>query len=239
MAEGIIVIPAYNEEKNIAETLRGIKKIGLDLDILVVNDGSKDRTREVVKETGNNVISLPFNLGYGAALQTGFKYAKHKGYKYLIQFDGDGQHNPEDILSLVNEMKKDNVDIVIGSRFLGHGTLKTGIFKSVVIHMLRWLIKINTNSKITDPTSGLKCISRRTYEYYSLMENFPGDYPDADVLIHMLRNNYIIREVPANMKERVSGVSMHSGLKPVIYVLKILLSIFIVILRDLIQKKGV
>jgi glycosyltransferase involved in cell wall biosynthesis len=237
LASGLIIIPAYNEEKNIDKVLKKIISSGIDMDILVINDGSRDNTVDIVKRNNIKVISNPFNLGYGGALQTGFKYAVTKGYQFVIQFDADGQHQVQDILTIKTELEKGEADIVIGSRFIGKGNFKTGFLKKVVIDLMRFLIKASTGTVVTDPTSGLKGLSKRTYTYYSKMGGFPNDYPDADLLIAMLKLKYKIKEVPIDVLQRDFGTSMHSGLKPVIYIMKVLLSIFIVQLRHLLKKE--
>jgi len=238
MAEGLLIIPAYNEEKNIGQVLKNLKLSKLDLDIIVINDGSKDRTKEVVEEESISIISHPYNLGYAAALQTGFKYAQNKGYNYVIQFDSDGQHDINDIPFMMGELEKGHADIVIGSRFIGKGSFKAGFLKRIVISFMRFLIKLLAKERVTDPTSGLKGLSKRTYVFYSKMSNFPNDYPDADILIRMIRMGYKVYEIPIDVKERTQGKSMHSGIKPIIYLLKILLSIAVIILREKLVKES-
>ena len=230
MAEVLLVMPAYNEEKSIEKVLQKIHSDGLD--IVVIDDGSDDKTKEIVDRNNIKVISHPFNLGYGGALQTGFKYASKKNYEYVIQFDADGQHDPEDICHMIDELKKGQADIVIGSRFLGKGNFKAGFLKKVVIVFMRFLIKAFAKTNITDPTSGFKGLSKRTYLYYAAMGNFPSDYPDADVLIQMLRLHFKVTEIPINVVNRNNGTSMHSGLRPMIYLVKVLLSIMAILLRD-------
>lgn len=238
MYEALIVIPAYNEEGNITGVLKSIKDMDMPLDILVVNDGSRDNTEENVKREGVNIINHPYNLGYGAALQTGFKYASMNGYKYVIQFDSDGQHSAGDIPVIIEELKKGDCDIVIGSRFLKNPNYNVGFSKKIAIMLFRFLIRSLTGKKITDPTSGLKGLSSGAFIYYSRVDNFPQDFPDADVLIRMLYLRFKINEVPAHIRDRASGKSMHSGLKPVIYILKMLISIFIVMLRGNFAKEA-
>lgn len=237
MTDGLVIIPAYNEAENIKKVINDIEKLQLELDVLVINDGSNDNTREVVIEAGGYVISHPFNLGYGSALQTGFKYASKNNYKYVIQFDADGQHYPINLITIKEEISKGEVDIISGSRFLGNTTQKLGFLKLFVIGLLRLIIKVTTGTKISDPTCGLKALSKSTYEYYSIMGNYPPDYPDADVLIQMIRLGYSIKEVPINVLEREHGESMHSGLKPIIYLMKMFLSIIIILLRSVFVKE--
>ncbi len=226
----LVIIPAYNEEKNLGKVLTGIQCMHPDLDILVINDGSRDKTEEVARLHNAKVISLPFNLGYGNALQTGFKYADFEGYEYIVQFDADGQHRPEYIRAILDELVDGEQDVVIGSRFTNGGLLNQGILKAGAVLFFRFLIRVSTGEKITDPTSGLIGLTRRVFSHYSKMGNFPEDYPDADMLIQMMKKKYRVCEIPVNMSERETGKSMHSGLKPVYYFFKVMLSIFIVLL---------
>jgi len=231
MFDTLVIIPAYNEEENISKVLSGIHCLSPDADILVINDGSTDKTESIVQNHKCALISLPFNLGYGNALQTGFKYAVAKGYDYIIQFDADGQHDPESIPLIMRELKKNDVDIVIGSRFLDKSPFKLGLSKGLAISFFRLIIKMTTGVKITDPTSGLQGLTKRAFSFYSRKGNFPSDYPDADILIQMLRNSYRIREIPVDIRERNGGKSMHSSLKPIYYCIKVLMSICVVLLR--------
>ena len=238
MFDTLIIIPAYNEEKNIRNVIAGIQNLCLDMDILVINDGSNDKTETTIRKAGTDVISLPYNLGYGGALQTGFKYAVSKGYRYVIQFDGDGQHTPEYLKKIYDELKKGDVDIVIGSRFMESGSFRAGTLKKIALAFFRILIRQFTGIRITDPTSGLQGLSRRVFGYYSIKGNFPGDYPDADIIIHMLKCSYKIREIPVIIRQRAEGKSMHSGIKPVYYLVKVFLSILISLLRDKLNRRS-
>ena len=231
IAEGLIIIPAYNEEKNIGKVLTDIRNFNYDIDIIVINDASKDKTEQVVVEKGEKIINHFFNLGYGGALQTGFKYAVDMGYQYVIQFDGDGQHDPADLQGIIDQLRTGCYDIVIGSRFLVKNSFQVGLAKKLAIALFCLIIRISTREKITDPTSGLQGLNRNSYLYYSRMGNFPDDFPDADTLIHMLKRNFRVKEIPANMKNRAYGQSMHSGLKSISYTFKMLISISVVLLR--------
>lgn len=237
MSRGLIIIPAFNEEKNIGKVLEDILNLNIDTDILVIDDGSKDKTKETVKKYNVDIISHIYNLGYGGALQTGFKYAVIKGYKYVILFDADGQHDHKELPLMVREIEKGDADVILGSRFLGKGNFRTGILKGVVIWLMRFLIRLTTGAKITDPTSGFRCLSKKIYSYYAVMGNFPSDYPDADIIIQMLKKKSIIREIPIDVKQRIEGTSMHSGLRPLMYIFKMLLSILIVLLRGMFIKE--
>lgn len=232
MKECLVIIPAFNEEHNIKKVLKEILEAGLDIDILVVNDGSTDRTQSAAGAAGKvKIVSLPFNLGYGNALQTGFKYAVANGYQYVIQFDADGQHDTDDLRVILSMLKSERADIIIGSRFLGRSTYKVGFLKKTAIYIFRFLIRISTGIKITDPSSGLQGLTYRVFEYYAQMGNFPPDYPDADILIQMILSKYRVCEFPANIRVRNHGAGMHAGLKPVFYIIKMMVSIIVVLLR--------
>lgn len=229
----LLIIPAFNEEKNIGKVLAEIQSCyNQRIDILVIDDGSTDNTLYAVSKAGADAIALPYNLGYGGALQTGFKYAVKKDYQYVIQFDGDGQHDSEDIETIIDLLINKHADIVIGSRFLGRGNFQAGRMKKIAIAIFRSIIKITTGLKMTDPSSGLQGLSREAFSYYAKMGNFPPDYPDADILIQMILNGYKIKEFPANIRIRNHGTSMHAGLKPVLYFMKMLVSIMVVLLRS-------
>lgn len=228
--KALIIIPALNEEKNIATVLRELKSC-ISCDVLVINDGSKDATSSVARAEGVAVIDHLYNIGYGGALQTGFKFAVLHDYEYVIQFDGDGQHSPEDIDKILAKLKTNSCDIVIGSRFLS-ATKNVGVMKGIAIRCFRFLIKLFTGFTITDPTSGLQGLNRKAFSYYAIMGNYPEDFPDADTLIHMLRKEFKVCEIPANIRDRMSGTSMHIGSKTVYYLIKMLVSIFVVVIRD-------
>lgn len=234
----LIVIPAFNEEENIGGVLEGLLNARLAADILVVNDGSRDSTAEVASRYPVKVVSHPVNLGYGAALQTGYKYASAQGYLYVLQFDSDGQHSPGDLPLIMKALMENEADIVMGSRFLGeNGDFETGFVKGAGIRFFRLLIRKLTGVRITDPTSGLRGLTRRVFHYYSIRDRLPADFPDADILIQQLLMKYRVKEVPARMRQRKAGVSMHAGLKPIIYMMQILLSISIVMIRHKLAKK--
>ena len=230
MKKAIIIIPAYNEEKNIAGVINGIKNVIPDADILVVNDGGKDRTEEIARELGARVISLPYNMGYGAALQTGFKYALKKGYEYAVQIDADGQHDPKDIPKLLDVVLSGKADVVIGSRFLNGGKYKAPAVRRLGMLFFARLTSLIIGEKITDPTSGYQAINKNGLQFYA-GDYYPVDFPDADVIIMLHRAGLKIKEIPVIMYPSVQGKSMHSGLKPVYYIFKMFLSIFVTLLR--------
>ena len=224
-----IIIPAYNEAGRISSTLAGIRKF-TDADIIVVNDGSDDDTASEARKAGAVVIELSSNLGYGAALQTGFKFALDKGYEFAVQMDADGQHDPLSMEALISPVLKDEVDVVIGSRFLDKGNYKAPFIRRMGMYFFGFITSILTGRKITDPTSGFQALNKKVMEFYA-SGAYPVDYPDADVIIMLHRQGFRFKEVPVIMHNAAKR-SMHGGiLKPMYYIFKMMLSIFVTLLR--------
>jgi glycosyltransferase involved in cell wall biosynthesis len=231
MNKKCIIIPAYNEGNNISSVIRDIQKYGGAADIIVIDDGSRDFTAVIAQEAGAFVIRHPFNMGYGVALQTGYKYAVEKNYDVLVQMDGDGQHSAKFIPGLFKEVESFAFNVVIGSRFLGQDQYKTGFLKSVGIGIFRHIIWITTGEKITDPTSGYQCLSRKVFEFFT-KDHFPCDYPDANVIIMLHRAGFKIKEIPVEMMPNPERRSMHRGIFTISYYLfKVFLSIFVTLIR--------
>ncbi len=216
----LIVIPAYNEAENIENVIKEIKKDIDYADILVVNDCSSDNTVEIVEKNGVNCVTNVFNMRYAMAVQTGIKYAYQNNYDYVIQMDADGQHIASEALKMYKELKKNNVDIVIGSRYLKDMGYPCPLFRRIGTKMFEWIIKIFTGKRIADPLSGFQCLNKKVIKRYAKMGNYP-EFPDANLVIEMLLNGYKIEEVPVKMRIRENGVSMHSGiLKPIKYMIE-------------------
>lgn len=238
--EILIIIPAYNEEKNIGKVLDDLQQspLGDQLDILVMNDASKDATGQVVSEHHCKVITHIFNLGYGSGLQVGYKYALRHGYSYVIQMDADGQHDVCNVEKIYRELATADEagktpDIVLGSRFTeGWEAYPTSFVKKLAYLMFRFLIRVGTGKKITDPTTGLQGLSRRAFGFYALYNHFDDKYPDANMIMQMMLLGYRVKEIPAVMHVRTEGVSMHSGLKPIVYMFRMTFSIIAVWLRE-------
>ncbi len=228
----LIIIPALNEEKRIAPVIRRVQEQLPEARILVVDDGSSDRTATLAGSCGAQVLSHPFNMGYGVALQTGYKYALKQGFEWVLQMDGDGQHDSRDLQALLREVQKGEADLVIGSRFLGGGEYRSPFLRRVGMGLFGLIASVLNGQKISDPTSGFQALGRRTLEL-CVSDAFPGDYPDADVLVMLHRAGLRIREIPVRMHPNPQGTSMHSGLKPLYYVYKMLLSIGLNLLRGI------
>jgi glycosyltransferase involved in cell wall biosynthesis len=239
----LICIPAYNEAASIAEILDSMKEtVPANFDILVVDDGSDDFTSDICRTKKVKVISHVFNMGYGAALKTAYKYATENRYDYVIQLDADGQHDVANIKPLYERLREEDYPaIVIGSRFLkGAVSFYVPGYKKLVISFFRWLIKLTGHIRITDPTSGLQGLKRDAFSHYARYRKFAIDYPDANMIVQMTMNGYFICEIPAIMHPRYAGESMHSGIiKPFMYIIKMMLSVFIVALRETNRTKKV
>ena len=228
---GVVLLPAYNEEQTLGAVLEGISNV-CGFDLLVVDDGSQDRTAEVAQSYGAKVLRHPFNMGYGAALQTGYKHAAQKDYDVLVQLDADGQHDPAFILPLARRVLDGHVDVCVGSRFLrGEGYLPP-FARRVGMVLFGYIASVVTKRRITDPTSGYQALSNRVFRFFQ-SDLFPADYPDADVLILIHRAGFRAEEIPVAMKADMTGKSMHGGiLGPLFYVFKMLLSIGVTLLRQ-------
>ena len=226
----LVIIPALNEEEQIATVVQQVKEQVPEALILVVNDGSSDRTEEKALACGVKVLSHPFNMGYGVALQTGYKYAWKCDFDYVLQMDGDGQHDPQYLRVLLAEVKEGKVDVVIGSRFLREGGYHVPLMRRMGMLLFGFIASRVSGQKITDPTSGYQALGRRVIEFYT-RDAFPGDYPDADVLVMLHRAGLRMQEVPVAMRPNSNGRSMHSGLKPLYYIYKMLLSITLSLMR--------
>jgi glycosyltransferase involved in cell wall biosynthesis len=233
----LIIIPAYNEEASLPDVLKGINQCRPGTAILIVDDGSTDGTRDAALKAGAWVISHPFNLGYGSALQTGYKYALKEGYEEIVQMDGDGQHDPASIPKLLAVIRRGEADVAIGSRFLRTQTIGVGdqpyqppFVRRLGMVFFGAITSLIIRQKITDPTTGYQAMSRRVLEWVS-SDRFPCDYPDADVIIMLHRSGFRIREVPVKMFSNRMKKSMHSGWKPLYYIFKMFLSILVTLMR--------
>lgn len=237
--EVLIIMPAYNEGKNIGALLDELERpqIAQIADLLVMNDASKDNTGAIVRDRKHAVIDHVFNLGYGSGLQVGYKYAVEKGYRYVIQMDADGQHDAGNIGAILECLKTADEhgkcpDIVLGSRFVeGSVGYPTSLIKKIAYTLFRILIRLGTGRRIMDPTTGLQGLSRRAFSYYAQYNHFDDKYPDANMLMQMLLLGFRVKEIPALMHVRREGVSMHSGLKPVVYMFRMMFSIIAVWIR--------
>lgn len=231
MNSTLIIVPAYNEAENISPLIYKLKKANSKWDILVINDGSTDNTSELAKETGYaEVIDLPFNLGIGGCVQTGFKYAKMNNYDYALQFDGDGQHKIEEISKLLDIVQNSEADVAIGSRFVQkHDGYKSSSLRRLGIKIFQISSYLMIQQKITDCTSGFRAYNKKTIKFLS--ENYPTDFPEPEIIIMLGRNKFTIKEVFTQMQKRQGGVSSISLAQSPYYMTKVLLAMFMASIR--------
>lgn len=223
MMKVLIIIPAYNEEENIKKVVDELIQSYIQYDYIVVNDGSKDKTGKVCRQNGYNLLDLPINIGLSGGVQAGFKYAYEQEYDYAIQFDGDGQHLPQYIILMLNEMKKKKADIVIGSRFLCEKKMRNlRMLGSVLISLI---IKITTGKKITDPTSGMRLFNKKMIQKFASMMNYG---PEPDTISYLLKCGAKVEEVQVEMKEREAGESYLNLKRSMQYMLYMCMSIIFV-----------
>ena len=225
----IIIIPAYNEEESIYNTVKELIEKSPEFDYVVINDCSTDRTREICEQEGFNVINLPINLGIGGAVQTGYRYAYIKDYDCAVQVDGDGQHDVTYLKQMADYLQKEKVDMVIGSRFIEKEGFQSSFLRRVGIRFFTVLIKLLTGVKITDPTSGLRMIGKNTLELFA--KDYPKDYPEPETTVAALRRGLRVAEIPVIMRERSGGQSSISFKKSVYYMIKVPLAIIAECLR--------
>ena len=222
MDKVLLVIPAYNEEKNIEKVVDHLVRDFPELDYVVVNDGSRDRTARICRENGYNLLDLPVNLGLAGCFQAGMKYAYQKGYRYAIQFDGDGQHRPEFIGPMKEKMEQ-GFDIVIGSRFI-YGK-KGWSMRMVGSRLIGAAIRLTTGARITDPTSGMRLFDRRMIEEFALNLNYG---PEPDTVSFLIKQGARVAEVPVTIDERLEGESYLKPLTASSYMTRMLLSILLI-----------
>ena len=220
----LVIIPCLDEGPRIADLIGQIQAAHPDLDVLVVDDGSADDTAEQARGAGAAVVRLPFNLGYGAALQTGYKYALEQDYDRVLQMDGDGQHPVSELGPLLERLSAGDVDLVVGSRFLGRADYRIPLARLVGIRLFSRLTSALARRPVTDPTSGLQAMNRSVLRFYQ-QDFYPYDYPDGDMLLRVQYAGLRFEEVPVVMVGGPPGKSMHSGLRPIYYVYKLLLSL--------------
>jgi glycosyltransferase involved in cell wall biosynthesis len=228
--EHLVIIPAYNEVATVADVVGSVKARAPHCDVLVISDGSTDDTAGRARAAGADVIELPFNLGIGGAVQAGFVYAKEHGYRYMVQVDGDGQHEPADIRALQEVMDEDpSIDMVCGSRFLVRGEYLAPISRRTGIHVFAFLLSRIVRQPVTDPTSGFRLYNRRAIELFS--SDYPHDYPEVEAVLMLHTHRMRMAEVPVRMFERGGGRSSISTGKSAYYMIKVLLAIFVGMLR--------
>ena len=219
----LVIVPAYNEADNIATTIESIRKNAPGTDILVINDGSRDETLQILKDCSVSYLNLRTNLGIGGAVQSGYIYARENQYDYAVQIDADGQHDPSYILEMVRWMQENQIDVGIGSRFITKQGFQSSAARRMGIHFLSNLIRLNCGVRIYDVTSGYRIANRRFIEVFA--RDYSDDYPEPDAILTAVRHGGKVAEYPVIMHERMMGESSIGFRKSVYYMVKVSLSI--------------
>lgn len=227
----LLIIPAYNEEKNIMNVIKKIQDFSeekeIKLDYVVVNDGSKDNTLQILLKNNLNHVNLINNLGIGGAVQTGYKYAYENNYDIAVQFDGDGQHDINYIEKICQPLINGQADMCIGTRYLDKrlSEFQSTFLRRFGSRIISIFIKIFAGKKITDPTSGFRAVNKKVIEEFS--REYPKEYPEPESTVSLLVNEYKVEEVPVNMNERKAGKSFVTPIKSIDYMVKVVLSIIV------------
>ena len=225
----IAIVPAFNEERNIGRVLDELRALDPGLEVVVVSDGSTDRTADVAGAGGAHVIRLPFNLGIGGAVQTGFRFAWEEGYELAVRLDGDGQHDPGELPKLVAPVVAGDADLVVGSRFVSGGGYRSSAARRVGIRILASVVSSIARQRLTDTTSGFQACNRRAIGIYAT--DLPHDYPEVEGIVMAIRHRIRLVEVPVTMREREHGRSSIGALASIYYMIKILLALFVDLFR--------
>ena len=223
---GIAIVPALNEEGAIGRVVDEIRAFDPGFEIVVVDDGSVDKTAEVARAHGAHVLRLPFNLGIGGSVQTGFRYAFENGFELAVRVDGDGQHDPAQLEAVVAPVLRGEVDIAVGSRYLERGGgYRSSVTRRLGIRLLARTVSALTGQRITDPTSGFQALNGKAIALFAA--DYPHDYPEVEALVLVKRHRLRLLEVPIAMRPRAAGSSSIRTLSSVYYMVKVLLALFV------------
>lgn len=211
----LVIMPAWNESESIGNTIREVFEFGPACDVLVVDDGSRDSTAAVARAAGATVLELPFNMGVGGAMRTGFKYAKSHGYSQVIQVDADGQHDPRDIKAVLDGLRE--ADIAIGARFADKGNYTVRGPRKWAMNVLAWTISRIAGTRLTDVTSGFRAANTKAIRQY--VDHYPAEYlgDTIDSLVVAIRSGCTVKQVGVSMRERQGGTPSHDPLKAAMY----------------------
>ena len=226
----LAIVPARNEEAAVGGVVAELRAFDPGLDVVVVDDGSTDATAERAAAAGAAVVRLPFNLGIGGAVQTGFKYALERGYETVLRLDGDGQHDPGQIPNLLAPLERGDADVVVGSRFAnGGGGYRAPFARRAGIRWFARLVSLLTRQRLTDTTSGFQAVNGRAIRLFAA--DYPHDYPEVEAAVMVVRHRLRIVEVPATMRGRETGASSITALRSLYYAVKVTLALVVAVFR--------
>ena len=225
----IAIVPAFNEEKSVGGVIDEIRGFDPDFEVVVVDDGSRDKTAGIAAARGAHVVRLPFNLGIGCAVQTGFRFAYEHGFQLAVRLDGDGQHDPAQLPALLEPVLAGEADIAIGSRFAAKGGYRSTRSRRFGIGILARTVSALVRQRVTDPTSGFQALNRHGIVLFAA--DYPHDYPEVEATVMLFKHRLRLKEVPVAMRERAAGQSSIGALRSIYYMVKVLLAIFVALFR--------
>ena len=226
----VAIVPAYNEAGAIGGVVEAIRATDVAYDVVVVDDGSSDETGSIARSHGAAVVTLPYNIGIGGTVQTGFKYALEHGYQTAVRLDGDGQHDPGELAKLLGPIERGEADIVTGSRFVdGSGGYRPPLARRIGIIWFARIVSLLTRQRVTDTTSGFQALNRKGIALFA--GDYPNDYPEVEATVLVFKHRLRLVEVPVTMRERETGQSSITFLRSIYYVLKVTLALFMAMLR--------
>src|SRR5205814_9419717 len=225
----LAIVPAFNEEASVGRVIDELREFDPGFEIAVVDDGSTDRTAGVAADRDAHVIRLPFNLGIGGAMQTGYRYAFEHGFDVAVQVDGDGQHDPAELPKILEPLLDGEADLVVGSRFAGGGAYRSTAVRRIGIRIFASVVSAVVRQRVTDTTSGFRAVNRKGIALFAA--DYPHDYPEVEATVMCVKHKLRLTEVPVAMRERSGGQSSITAIRSVYYMTKVLLAIFVGLFR--------
>ncbi len=225
----LAIVPAHDEAPSIGGVVNEIRAADPDLHVVVIDDGSADGTAAVAAGAGAHVVRLPFNLGIGGAMQTGYQYARDHGFDLAVQIDGDGQHDPREVPKLIAPIIEGVTDMTVGTRFAGETGYRPPFARRIGIVLFAWLVSLLVRQRVTDTTSGFRAVNRKGILIFA--SDYPHDYPEVETTVLVFRHRLRMLEVPVAMRTRSSGRSSITMFRSIYYVIKVSLALFIGLFR--------
>ena len=221
----LVIIPCYNEQENIERVVSHLTEVCPTVDYLVINDCSTDGSEAILRKNGYNHVSLPVNLGIGGGVQTGYRYARENGYAIAVQMDGDGQHDPAFLETVIAPVKAGTLDMCIGSRFVTKEGFQSSALRRFGINFLSGLIFLLSGKRVLDVTSGFRATNRAMIDFFS--EHYAADYPEPEAILAATLRGFRVGEAPVIMRERMGGVSSIRSFKSAYFMIKVSLSLLV------------